>query len=143
MADVFSPQKRSQVMSRIRGRGNKDTEVALARLLRLHRISGWRRHQPIVGRPDFIFRKHRVAVFVDGCFWHRCPKHSNTPANNREFWESKLSANVKRDRAVSAALKKRQWTVIRVWEHDLKVKPRWCVRKILAAVHANRPAPTR
>lgn len=99
MVDVFSPEKRSQVMSRIRGRGNKDTEVALARLFRHHRISGWRRHQPIVGRPDFIFREHRVAVFVDGCFWHRCPKHSNIPANNRKFWETKLSANVKRSRS--------------------------------------------
>ena len=64
-------------MSRIRGRGNKDTEIALAKLLRANDISGWRRNQALIGKPDFIFRRERVAVFVDGCFWHGCPIHSN------------------------------------------------------------------
>jgi len=77
--------KRSEVMSRIRGRGNKETELALAKLLRRHAIKGWRRHQPIFGKPDFIFSKARLAVFVDGCFWHGCP---NTPPNRKSIAHS-------------------------------------------------------
>ena len=77
MADVFSKRKRSEVTSRIRGRGNKDTELALAMLMRRHRISGWRRNQNVFGKPDFVFRKLKLAVFVDECFWHGCPKHCN------------------------------------------------------------------
>jgi len=68
MADVFSKRKRSQVMAAIRSKGNKDTELKLASILRAHGIKGWRRHQPLVGKPDFIFLKQRLAVFVDGCF---------------------------------------------------------------------------
>ena len=77
MPDVFTKAKRSEVMSRIRGRGNKDTELALAKLLRRHRITGWRRNQPVFGKPDFVFPKLKLAVFVDGCFWHGCPKHAS------------------------------------------------------------------
>jgi DNA mismatch endonuclease (patch repair protein) len=119
MPDVFSRAKRSQVMSAIRGRGNKGTEVALAVLMRRHGIIGWRRHATVFGKPDFVFRGQRVAVFVDGCFWHSCPRHSNTPVNNREFWEAKLGANRRRDRLVVRTLRARGWHVLRVWEHEL------------------------
>jgi DNA mismatch endonuclease (patch repair protein) len=122
MPDVFTTAKRSQVMSRIRGRGNKDTEVALAKLLRANRIAGWRRHAAMPGKPDFTFRHERVVIFVDGCFWHGCPKHSNMPANNREFWSKKLGGNRERDRIVTRTLRKAGWTVIRVWEHELSKK---------------------
>lgn len=119
MPDVFTPAKRSAVMSAIRGRGNKDTELALAILLRRHGITGWRRHAPVFGKPDFVFPKERLAVFVDGCFWHNCPKHSNMPVNNREFWLRKLGANGTRDRLVGRALRARDWRVLRIWEHEL------------------------
>lgn len=130
MADVFTPAKRSQVMSRIRGRGNRDTELALVKLLRQHRVTGWRRHLPIVGRPDFVFRSQRVVVFVDGCFWHGCPKHCNMPSNNRAFWEKKLTANVKRDRRVTRHLRSNRWRVIRIWEHDLRARPSHSIERI-------------
>lgn len=120
MPDVFTPEKRSQVMARIRGKGNKDTELALAKLLRFNRISGWRRHLPLPGKPDFVFRKCKVAVFVDGCFWHCCPKCSNKPANNREFWAKKLQQNVDRDRRANEALAAKGWTVLRIWEHEFR-----------------------
>lgn len=107
-------------MSRIRGKGNRDTELALLALLRAHKLTGWRRHLPLPGKPDFAFRKHKLAVFVDGCFWHCCPQCSNKPANNREFWAKKLAQNVSRDARVNAELEARGWRVLRIWEHELK-----------------------
>ena len=120
MPDVFTKAKRSQVMSRIRSHGNKDTELALIRLFRLHHVTGWRRRWQVFGRPDFVFPKRRVAIFVDGCFWHQCPRHSNVPANNRAFWERKLAGNRKRDRLVLRTLRAKRWHVLRIWEHDLR-----------------------
>jgi DNA mismatch endonuclease (patch repair protein) len=142
MPDVFTKAKRSEVMSRIRGRGNKDTELALAKLLRRHHITGWRRQiqiitsprpspqksvhsqQPSPGfatlshsrgrgkrgegvrvRPDFVFQKLKLAVFVDSCFWHCCPKHTTQPKNNRAFWHRKLAANRARDALVTRTLR--------------------------------------
>ena len=119
MTDVFTPKKRSEVMAKIRGRRNKDTELVLIQIFRKHRISGWRRDQPFIGKPDFTFSKEKIVVFVDGCFWHRCPKHSNIPVNNRSFWIKKLNSNKTRDRLVSRRLRKDGWLVIRIWEHDL------------------------
>ena len=122
MPDVFDKAKRSEVMSRIRGQGNKDTELVLMRLFRSNRISFWRRRQPVFGRPDFVFPRLKVAVFVDGCFWHGCPKHWRLPANNRPFWEQKLHENKRRDRRVNRTLRAQGWLVIRIWEHDLSRK---------------------
>jgi DNA mismatch endonuclease, patch repair protein len=124
MSDVFTKEKRSQVMSRIRGRGNKDTELAMINIFRRYHISGWRRNQVLFGKPDFVFPQHKVAVFVDGCFWHGCPLHSNMPKNNREFWEKKLNGNKARDRLVSRTLRKLGWKVVRIWEHELKDAPK-------------------
>lgn len=137
MPDVFTQEKRSEVMGRIRGKGNKETEVALALLLRRNGIAGWRRHAPIVGKPDFVFRIQRVAIFVDGCFWHCCPKHSNMPANNRDFWARKLEANRRRDRLVTATLRASGWKVIRIWEHDIRTRPNVCIGRIVRALGAS------
>jgi DNA mismatch endonuclease (patch repair protein) len=134
MPDVFTKAKRSDVMSRIRGNGNKETELALMKLLRSYHIKGWRRHQPVFGKPDFVFREARVAVFVDGCFWHGCPRHCNTPASNRTFWKNKLAANKARDRRVNRFLRKESWRVVRIWEHDLTKRANACVTKIKAAL---------
>ena len=120
MADVFSKTKRSEVMSRIRGRGNKDTELALIRVFRAQQITGWRRHRPLFGKPDFVFPKLRLAVFVDGCFWHGCPKHATKPRTNAAFWKRKFAVNKKRDRLVSQTLRKAGWRVLRIWEHELR-----------------------
>lgn len=122
MPDVFTKEKRSEVMSRIKGKGNKDTELAMIQILRKNHISGWRRSQAVLGKPDFIFPKQKIALFVDGCFWHGCPKpkHSNMPRNNQEFWAKKLQGNKDRDKFVNRELKKAGWKVVRVWEHELK-----------------------
>jgi len=129
--------KRSEVMSRIRGRGNKETEIAFARLLHAHGITGWRRHHPLFGKPDFMFRKQRVVIFIDGCFWHGCPRHSNMPVNNRLFWENKLSANRRRDRLVTKTLRAGGWRVLRIWEHDLSAAPIRCIRKVQSILATN------
>lgn len=149
MPDVFTKAKRSEVMSRIRSRGNRDTELALAAVFRRHGITGWRRHRQLsvprrqhqsaqtsrrtasrrVGadsrlrlrvKPDFVFPKPRLAVFVDGCFWHACPRHATKPRHNAAFWRKKLAANQARDRKVNRALRAAGWRVVRIWEHQLR-----------------------
>lgn len=119
MADVFTKSKRSEVMARIRGKGNRDTEVALMKFFRRHHIIGWRRNHQLFGKPDFVFPQIKLAVFVDGCFWHSCPRHATKPQNNRSFWKAKLDRNRNRDRTVTRALRLRGWKVLRVWEHEL------------------------
>jgi DNA mismatch endonuclease (patch repair protein) len=140
--DVFTPAKRSDVMSRIRSRGNKDTELALVRVFRAQGITGWRRQVEVrsrrseVGslsfkvRPDFVFPKRRLAVFVDGCFWHGCPKHETRPKNNAAFWRKKFATNKARDRLVTRTLRRNGWRVLRLWEHELarKNQPRLVAR---------------
>ena len=118
--DVFTTAKRSEVMSLVRAHGNKTTEIALAKLFRRNGITGWRRRQAVFGKPDFVFPKRRLAVFVDGCFWHCCPKHASTPKGNRIFWKRKLSANRRRDRIVNRTLRRNGWQVLRIWECSLK-----------------------
>ena len=73
-------------------------------------------------RPDFVFRKQRTVIFVDGCFWHGCPKHATKPANNRAFWKKKLAGNKTRDEVVNRTLRRAGWRVLRIWEHELAKK---------------------
>jgi DNA mismatch endonuclease (patch repair protein) len=124
MPDVFTEAKRSAVMSLIRGRGNKDTELRMIALFRRHGVTGWRRGMKIFGKPDFVFPRERVAVFVDGCFWHRHPKcrFAYTPKSRPEFWLPKFERNIARDRLVTQTLRKAGWTVLRVWECTLTPK---------------------
>lgn len=120
-------------MSAIRGRGNQTTELTMVAILRAGSIRGWRRHLPLPGTPDFAFRRQRVAVFVDGCFWHACPKCYKRPGSNVTFWDAKAERNRARDRAVAAALRARGWRVVRVWEHQLQSPKRvlWRLRRAL------------
>ncbi len=120
MADVFSKQKRSQVMAAIRSSGNKETELKLASILRAHGIVGWRRHLPLPGKPDFAFPKQRLAIFVDGCFWHGCRWHCRMPQTNWQYWHGKISRNAARDRVTTRRLRQAGWRVLRLWQHSLK-----------------------
>jgi DNA mismatch endonuclease (patch repair protein) len=122
MSDVFTPKKRSEVMSRVRGKGNLSTEVRMITLMRQHKIAGWRRGRKLPGSPDFVFPIKKVAVFVDGCFWHGCPVHYTAPVTSSEFWRLKVTANRRRDRRVDRELQAQGWQVIRIWEHDLRKK---------------------
>jgi len=120
MADWLSREQRSRNMSRIKSKGNKTTEYAFIRLLREAGISGWRRHLALPGKPDFVFRSQRLAVFCDGCFWHGCPRCYRLPEDNRAYWRSKVISNRNRDRRNARELRSRNWRVLRIWEHSLK-----------------------
>lgn len=122
MADTLTAKERSERMSRVRSRGNQATELRLATLLRKNRITGWRRGVRLLGKPDFVFRGAKLAVFVDGCFWHGCPNHGRMPKSRVSFWRKKLLRNMQRDREVKLALRKNGWRVLRIWEHELGEK---------------------
>lgn len=127
---------RSLIMSRIRGRGNQTTELTLAHALRRDRIGGWRRHWPLAGTPDFAYPRERVAIFVDGCFWHGCVRCYKAPRHNAAFWSHKVRTNRARDRRVNRRLSSAGWKVIRLWEHSLKTEQRRqsALRRIRQAV---------
>jgi DNA mismatch endonuclease (patch repair protein) len=118
VSDIFSKRKRSAVMSAIRSRGNRATELRLISIFRAHGITGWRRGSRLTGKPDFVFPQLRLAVFVDGCFWHGCPVHGTQPKQHAKFWREKLARNRARD----PTLRGLGWRVVRIWEHALQRK---------------------
>ncbi len=120
MADIFTKEKRSSVMSAIRSGGNLGTELKLIMIFKQYGVTGWRRNVQLPGKPDFVFPRERLAIFVDGCFWHGCPLHGRNPDSNREYWLPKLARNRARDLAVVRELRRRGWRVIRLWEHVLR-----------------------
>ncbi len=120
MGDVFSKEKRSEIMAKVRSKANLATEKKLISLFKANGIKGWRRNYRLYGKPDFVFSKKKVAVFVDGEFWHGHPTRGQIPETNREFWENKIGRNKKRDHQVNEMLKAKGWTVVRIWQHELK-----------------------
>jgi DNA mismatch endonuclease (patch repair protein) len=124
MADNLSSEARSEQMRRVVSKGNRSTEMKLMEIFRSNRILGWRRNQKQIGKPDFVFRRERVCVFVDGCFWHGCPMCYRAPRSNLPYWQGKIKRNHARDRHVTRSLKGLGWRVARVWEHELAAKRR-------------------
>ena len=120
MADVFSKEKRSQLMSSVRSKKNKTTELRLIEIFKQESITGWRRNYKVKGHPDFVFLDKKIAIFVDGCFWHGHDCRNTRPADNAEFWQKKRERNIKHDKEVTELFEKRGWTVIRIWECELK-----------------------
>lgn len=122
MTDVFTPDERSRIMSRVRSKNNKSTEIKLIEYFKDLSIHGWRRNYDVIGHPDFIFLKERIAIFVDGCFWHGHNCRNITPASNQEYWVKKREKNIKHDRYITKRFENRGWIVIRIWECELKKK---------------------
>jgi DNA mismatch endonuclease (patch repair protein) len=120
--DTFSAKKRSWIMAQVKSTGNRSTEKNFIAVLRESKLLGWRRHYPIFGKPDFVFPRAKVAVFVDGCFWHGHPRKCRMPQSNREYWLEKIDRNIVRDKLVTRTLKDKGWKVIRIWE-DMILKP--------------------
>ena len=118
-------------MSAVRSRGNKTTEVILRLGMARAGIVGWKMHPTgLIGTPDFYFHKEKVAIFVDGCFWHGCPKCGHLPSVNNAYWRKKISRNRQRDAARARELRKVGVVVIRLWEHELKANLAKCVNRI-------------
>lgn len=118
--DTFSRAARSRIMARVRSQRNKSTELKIISILKREGLKGWRRNSPLYGKPDFIYPKQRIALFVDGCFWHGCPKCCRMPSAHRTYWMNKIERNKIRDKQVTKFLKKNGWRVIRIWEHEIK-----------------------
>ena len=106
-------------MAAVKSRGNKSTELKLIKILRAEKISGWRRNSHSYGKPDLVFPGMKIAVFVDGCFWHGCKRHRSLPTSNKIFWRDKIRRNKERDRKVNRKLRSMKWEVIRIWEHEI------------------------
>jgi DNA mismatch endonuclease (patch repair protein) len=122
MSDVFSSEKRSEIMRAVKSSGNKSTELKLIEYFSQKGISGWRRNYNVKGHPDFVFPEKRIAIFVDGCFWHGHDCRNTRPTGNTEYWSKKRARNIDHDKAITERFEKRGWRVIRIWECELKKK---------------------
>lgn len=130
MVDDMTPAQRSYTMSRIRSSGNQATEQRFVQLLRKAKITGWRRKSSLPGRPDFVFPKERVAVFLDGCFWHGCPRCYLPPKSNVEYWTAKIAGNAARDKKHTTTLKAAGWAVLRIWQHSIRKRPSHTISRL-------------
>ena len=130
MPDAFSKKKRSQIMSKIKSRETK------LELIFKKSLTGLRfRYQPkVIGRPDFASKKLKIAIFIDSCFWHKCPKHFRQPKSKKSYWVPKINRNVQRAKEVNKQLKKTGWKVIRFWEHEVNKNPVKCIEKVKKSI---------
>lgn len=126
--DTFSPKMRSFVMSRVKSK-NTSLEIRFRKLL-FSKGLRYRLHYKIEGSPDVVMPAKKAAIFIDGCFWHKCPRCYKSPEANRQYWEAKVNRNVARDKRVNKKLKAEGWTVIRIWEHEINERPATALRKV-------------
>ena len=135
MTDIVNKEKRSKIMACIRSKNTKP-ELVLK-----NAISGlYFRHQPkVYGKPDFAHKKNMIAIFVDGCFWHKCPKCFKPPKSNKKYWIKKIEGNIINDRRVTLELEKQGWTVMRFWEHDIINDPNKCVKIVKSVIIPKNP----
>lgn len=134
MTDTFSPEERSEIMRKVK---SKDTSLELRIRSALHRRGlRFRLAYPLPGKPDIVFVRSRVVVFVDSCFWHGCPKHVRMPKANAEYWIHKIARNARRDSEVKSRYKRRGWKLLRFWEHQLKRDFEGCVSRVEKAVRS-------
>lgn len=128
--DIMTKKQRSYNMSRIRGKWTSPEK-------KIHNmLKGWkirhRMHPKIFGSPDIILSDSKTAVFIHGCFWHRCPKHFSMPKTRVKFWSEKIETNVMRDRVVKGKLRAEGYNVARIWEHQIRRDMRKTVKKIIS-----------
>ena len=121
MTDIFSGQKRSDIMSKVKSSGSK-IESLVSRALWAEGFRYRKNSKRYFGKPDIVLPKYQTVIFVDSCFWHGCSRHFSLPETRKKFWRDKIDANKRRDAAVNKYYKKTGWRVIRIWEHWLKNK---------------------
>lgn len=137
VVDHLSPAGRSRNMAAIRGKDTKP-ELTLRHALRRAGATGYRLHRrDIPGRPDVAFIRWKVAVFVDGVFWHGHPDHWNPANASSEYWRSKIARNIERDRAADIALSELGWAVVRLWDLDIQTNLTGCIRRVVEALVQN------
>jgi DNA mismatch endonuclease (patch repair protein) len=130
MVDTFSKKIRSKIMSKVQ-RNSKPEQVLRKALFRLgYRYSLNPRFKELNFKPDIVMVSRKVCIFVDGCFWHRCPKCFKAPKSNKKYWNAKIKRNIERDKEQNKFLKKNGWKVIRVWEHEIAHNLKLCINRI-------------
>lgn len=133
MTDVLTPEQRTYNMSKIRAK-NTGPEVKLRKLLFSQGIRGYRIHYNLPGKPDIVFTKKKIVIFIDGCFWHKCPVCFQEPETRKDFWMKKIQSNINRDKKVNEQLENDGWSIIRIWEHEIRKEPERTVKKIVASL---------
>ena len=122
---------RSRNMRAIRSTGNKTTERRLISLMLHSGLSGWSvRSKGVPGAPDFVFARRHLAVFSDGCFFHGFPRCGHIPRTNAAYWKAKIARNRRRDARISRTLRSLGYSVIRIWECQLRKRPEWCLKRM-------------
>jgi len=138
MVDCYPKETRSRVMSKVRSKQTLP-EILLRKSLWRR---GWRGYRINVknlpGKPDIVFRSQKVAIFVDGCFWHKCPICFVEPKSNRDYWLPKIGKNIARDQVAGEQLQKMGWKVIRIWEHEVKEDVEKCAEKIIEQISSKK-----
>jgi len=133
MADTFSTEKRSWIMSQVKGK-RTTPEMKLEDALEAAGLEFERNVPDLPGKPDFVFPKAKVIVFVDGCFWHGCPEHFRLPKSRTDYWSEKIAKNKMRAIAHDQELASSGWKCLRIWEHETKADLQKCVDSIVKAV---------
>jgi DNA mismatch endonuclease (patch repair protein) len=129
------PETHSRRMGAIRSKGNRTTEARFRALLVRAGVRGWTMQtKAIKGKPDFYFPASKVAVFLDGCFWHGCPQCGHVPSVNRPFWKAKIERNQRRDSETDELLRVAEITPVRFWEHELRDCPKTCIERLTRAI---------
>lgn len=136
MSDPLTAEQRRYCMSQIRA-SNTKPELALRKAL--WRLGyRYRVKTKLKGKPDLVFAALRTVVFVDGCFWHKCPDHFTRPKTRATFWRDKIDANVKRDQLNNETLRSQGWQVIRIWEHEINSSLEDCVARVVEVLEEQR-----
>lgn len=135
MADIFTPEKRSWIMSRIRSTNTK-IDLEMKKILTKNKIKHLM-YPKMFGNPDFIIERKRIAVFCDGDFWHGY-KYDEKKKPSKEFWRDKIENNMKRDVRITRKLRKDGWSVLRFWEHDIEKRPEVCINRIKRKINRKR-----
>ena len=135
MTDIFTPEKRSWVMSRIRSK-NTGIERRMCSLFRKNGLH-YRRYPKVFGSPDFVVEKS-VLVFCDGDFWHGY-KYDSNKKMAKKFWREKIEGNMRRDKRTNRLLRTRGYSVLRLWEHDINGNPDKCIRKVSTCIKVGKP----
>lgn len=131
--DNLTPEQRRRNMQNIRSAGTKP-ELLIAKELRKRKIYFAANVHTLPGRPDIVFRRKKIAVFIDSDFWHGHAKRCIMPKSNLNYWESKIERNRQRDKTVNKQLKRLGWRVIRIWEYDIKKNLKKSIEKIISAI---------